>query len=275
VRTSRTIAATAIAGDGTRMERDYWYRSATHDADLPEPAEIGRIAGERAVRRLEPRKVASQSRPVVVEPRVAAGFIGHILGAINGAAVARKTSFLRSRMGEAILAPAVTIRDDPFVRRGRASRPFDGEGIAGEPLDLSVDGVLAAWTLDCASARELGLSGNGRARRGLGNPAPGSTNITVSTGEAAPDDLLREIGTGLYVTDLIGQGVNLVTGDYSRGAAGYWIEGGELTYPVSEITIAGKLEDMFKSMRLADDATEFSAITVPTIAMEGVTIGGR
>ncbi|MDQ0316726.1 TldD/PmbA family protein [Amorphus orientalis] len=267
--------ASAIAGDGTRMERDYWSEGRVHLADMPEDDWIGARAGERAVRRLEPEKITTRKGSVVFEPRIASSLVGHLLGAINAAAVARKTSFLQSKMGEKIFADGVTITDDPFRPRGLASRPFDGEGIAGGPLELVENGVLKSWLLDSASARELGLESNGRARRGVGAPSPGPTNVTLAAGQMSREELLREIGDGLFVTELIGQGVNLVTGDYSRGAAGFWIEAGEIAYPVSEITIAGNLGDMFLNMIVADDLEENRVVNTPTIAIKGMTIAGR
>ena len=268
------LSAMAVAGDGTRMERDYWYVARRHLADLPAAAEIGRIAAERAVRRLEPQRLTTRTATVVFEPRAATSLVGHLLGAINGAAIARGTSFLKSRLGERIFREGVRVSDDPLKPRGLGSRAFDGEGLAAGPLDLVSDGVLSTWLLDTASARELSLRSNGRAARGLGAPRPSSTNVTLHAGETPRDRLLQDVGTGLYVTDLIGQGVNLVTGDYSRGCAGYWIENGELAYPVSEITIAGNLRDMFARMVVADDPVEFSTTTAPTVAIEGMTIGG-
>ncbi|MEW5420423.1 TldD/PmbA family protein [Amorphus sp. 3PC139-8] len=268
-------AASAIAGGGNRMERDYWAESRVHLEDLPGEAQIGTRAGERVVRRLEPEKITTRRGTVVFEPRIAASLVGHLLGAVNGAAIARKTSFLRERMGEKILPDGVNVLDDPYKPRGLSSRPFDGEGIAGEPLALVEDGVLRHWLLDSATARELATVSNARARRGVGAPGPGPTNVTLSSGAISRDTLLRDVGTGLLVTELIGQGVNLVTGDYSRGAAGFWIENGEVAYPVSEITIAGKLDDMFRAMVMADDLEETRAVNAPTVAIEGMTIAGR
>ncbi len=231
-------SASVIAGTGTAMERDYEAESKLFRADLSDPAEIGRRAGERAVRRLNPRKIATGRATIVYDPRISRGLVGSLAGAINGAAIARKTSFLRDKLGKQIFAPTIRITDDPQRRRGPASRPFDGEGVAGEPLDVVRDGVLQTWLLDSATARELGLVTNGRAGRGGGNPSPGSTNLTLLAGERSPDELIGGITHGLYVTELIGHGANLVTGDYSRGAAGFVIENGALGHPVSEVTIA-------------------------------------
>jgi PmbA protein len=269
------LSASAIAGAGTAMERDYEAESKVFRADLADPAEIGRKAGERAVRRLNPQKIATGRATIVYDPRISRGFIGHLAGAINGAAIARKTSFLRDKLGREIFAPSIRITDDPLRPRGLASRPFDGEGVAAKPLDVVSGGVLQTWLLDSASARELGLSTNGRASRGGGNPSPGSTNLTLLAGEQSPEALIGAIAHGLYVTELIGHGANLVTGDYSRGAAGFVIENGVLGHPVSEVTIAGNLADMFRAMVPADDLEYRFAINAPTIAVEGMTVAGR
>jgi PmbA protein len=275
-KSSRSVSASAIAGEGTAMERDYDYSSACHDGDLEDSAAIGRSAGERAVRRLNPRKVASCKVPVVYEWRAAAGLVGHLLAAANGSAVARGTSFLKRSMAQRIFASGISIIDDPLIVRGLASRPFDAEGFATRRLDLVSDGVLAHWLLDLHSARQLNLAPSGNAARGpAGPPSPSSTNAYLAPGIVSPGDLLRETGSGLYVTELIGMGVNLVTGDYSRGASGYWIENGELAYPVSEITIAGKLTDMFASLKPADDLKFRAATNAPTARVEGLTVAGR
>jgi PmbA protein len=257
------------------MERDYDYEQRLHRADLPDPAAIGRRAGERAVRRLNPRKVPSGPITVVYDPRVATGLLGHLSGAINGASIARKTSFLRDKLGQLIFSPSIRITDNPLRKRGAASRPFDGEGVSGQPFDVIRDGVLQTWFLDSATARELGLETNGRASRGGGNPSPGSTNLTLLPGERTPEEMIREIGSGLYVTELIGHGASIVTGDYSRGAAGFAIENGVLTHPVSEITIAGNLADMFLAMKPANDLVYRFAVNAPTVAIDGLTIAGR
>ncbi|RYB97041.1 TldD/PmbA family protein [Ciceribacter ferrooxidans] len=265
-----------IAGEGTRMERDHDFDSRLFHADLDPAAEIGRRAGERAVRRLDPRQVETgQNVTVVFDPRVARGFIGHIAGAINGAAVARKTSFLRDRMGTEVLKSGLNITDDPLKVRGSGSRPFDGEGVKGEKLVMIEDGVLKHWFLSSSAARELGLHTNGRGSRGGTAVSPTSTNLALEPGSVAPEDLIRSVGTGFYVTELIGQGVNMVTGEYSRGATGFWIENGELAYPVSGVTIASNLKDMFMRLTAANDIDRKFAVAAPTIAIEGMTIAGR
>jgi PmbA protein len=269
------ISASAIAGSGTHMERDYEMEARIYRADLPDPAEIGHRAAERAVRRLNPRQMKTGKGVVVYDPRVATGLIGHVVGAANGAAIARKTSFLRDKLGGAVFPAGVRISDDPLRRRGLASHPFDGEGVAAGPLDIVDNGALAAWLLDSASARELGLVTNGRAVRSGSNTAPGASNLTLHAGTMSPEELIAQAGSGFYVTELIGHGANLVTGDYSRGAAGFAIENGTLAHPVSEITIAGNLTDMFRQLTPASDLVYRRAANAPTVAVDGLTIAGR
>lgn len=275
LRSGHSLSVTALAGAGTGMERDWDASSKIFGADLDAPELIGRRAGERAVRRLNPRKVDTRTATVIWEPRAATGLVGHLLSAINGAAIARKTSFLRDRLGEAVFAPGITIVDDPYRRRGLSSRPFDGEGVTGPVLKLVEAGVLNHWLLDGAAARELGLRSNGRAARGVGSPSPGSTNVTLMPGTLARADMIAGVREGLLVTDMIGSGVNGITGDYSRGASGFWIENGEIGAPVSEITVAGNLKDMFARMVAGDDLEERFSIAAPSVMIEGLTIAGR
>jgi PmbA protein len=270
-----SISASAIAGEGTGMQRDYDSESRIYRADLSDPVEIGRRAGDRAVRRLNPRQVSTGKGTVVYDPRISAGLIGHLVGAVNGAAIARKTSFLMDKLGAQIFSPAIRVHDDPHRRRGLGSRPFDGEGVASAPLDIVSEGVLRTWLLDSSSARELGLVTNGRASRGASSTSPSITNLTLDPGRQTPEELIAEAGNGLYVTELIGHGANLITGDYSRGAAGFAIENGVLTHPVAEVTIAGHLSDMFRSMKPANDLRYRYAVNAPTVAVEGLTIAGR
>lgn len=273
--TSHSIGASAIAGSGTAMETDYDYASVRHRADLGSPTAIGRSAGERAVRRLNPRKVKSGPRPVVFDPRVSGSMLGHFAGAISGSAIARGTSFLRDRMGEQVFADGITVRDDPRRPRGLRSKPFDGEGVAAEALDLIVDGRLTTWLLDSTSGRQLDLVSNGRAARGTASPpGPSATNLYMAAGSRPPAELIAEIDDGFYVTSLIGFGVNGITGDYSRGAAGFWIEKGEIAFPVSELTIAGNLKDMFRHMEPADDLEFRYGTNAPTLRIDGMTIAG-
>lgn len=267
-------SVSAIAGSGTAMERDYDFSSRLHFSELDPAGKIGRTAGERAVRRLGARKARTGPVTVVFDPRVARGIAGHIAGAINGAAVARKTSFLKDSMGERILPAGMTVTDDPQRVRGPASRPFDGEGIEGQKLLVVENGVLKHWLLSTSVARELGLKTNGRGVRSGSSVNPGSTNFAIEPGTQSPDELLRAVGTGFYVTEVFGQGVNMVTGQYSRGASGYWIENGELTYPVSEVTIASNLKDMFLNLTPANDIDRNFGTAAPTLAIEGMTLAG-
>ena len=269
-------SVSVIAGEGTKMERDYDFDSSLYFAELRDAGEIGREAAARAVRRLNPRQVpTAKNVTVVYDPRVSRGIAGHIAGAINGAAVARKTSFLRDRMGKQVLKAGLSVTDDPLIVRGPSSRPFDGEGVTGRRLAMIEDGVLQHWFLSTSTARELGLHTNGRGVRGGTSVSPASTNLALEPGDIAPEDLIRSVGTGLYVTELIGQGVNMVTGEYSRGASGYWIENGELTFPVSEVTIASNLADMFLRITPANDIDRSFGVAAPTLAIDGMTLAGK
>jgi PmbA protein len=273
--TRHGVSVSVVASNDAGMERDYDFASAHHLADLPDPASIGRKAGENAARRLGPRKVASQATPVIFDPRVAGSLIGHFAAAINGQSVARGTSFLKDRMGQAIFPAGVRVIDDPLRKRGLRSRPFDGEGIAGAERALIDDGRLTTWLLDSASGRQLGLPSTGHASRGAGGPPhPGSSNLYLAPGRVTPERLIGDVKSGLYVTDLIGFGVNGVTGDYSRGAAGFWIENGELAYPVSELTIAGNLLDMFRRLTAANDLHFKYGTDAPTLRVDGMTVAG-
>jgi PmbA protein len=270
------VAMTAIAGEGTGMERDYDFSSTLHASDL-EPAQvIGRRAGERAIKRLNPRKVATRRHPVVFDSRVSGSLVGHLTSAVNGSAIARKTSFLRDKLGAQIFPASITIIDDPLRPRGLRSRPFDAEGVAGQRLALVQDGVLASWLLDSATARELDMKTTGHAQRGVSStPSPGPSNLHLAAGAKTPDELIADIEEGLYVTDMIGMGVNLVSGDYSRGASGFWIEKGQCTYPVSEVTIAGDLLEMFRSLEPANDLKFRYGTNAPSLRVEGLTVAGH
>jgi PmbA protein len=273
--TSHSIGVAVLAGEGTGMERDYDHASARHAGDLQGAEVIGRSAGEKAVKRLNPRKVKSQNVSVVFDPREAGGLLGHLAGAISGSSVARGTSFLKDRMGTALFAPHVTIIDDPHRLRGLRSKPFDGEGVANARRALIDKGMLTTWLLDCASARQLGLTTTGHAARGTGGPpAPSATNLYMEAGTLSRKALIADIKQGFYVTELMGMGVNGITGDYSRGAAGFWIENGEIAYPVSEVTIAGNLKDMFLHLTPADDLEFRHGTNAPTCRIEGMTIAG-
>lgn len=272
---SYSISCSVVAGEGTDMERDYDFSRKLHFEDLMAPGDIGRSAAERTMRRLNPRKMATQNVPVVFDPRVSGGLLGHFVGAISGSAITRGTSFLKDSLGKPVFASGIAIVDDPHRRRGMRSKPFDGEGVTNQPLDLVTDGVLTHWLLDSRTARQLKLKTNGRASRSIGGPpSPSSTNLHMAPGEKTPAELISDIGQGLYVTDLIGMGVNGITGDYSRGAAGFWIENGEIAYPVSEITIAGNLKSMFATLEPANDLEFRFGVNAPTVRLEGMTVAG-
>jgi PmbA protein len=270
------LTMTAIAGEGTDMERDYDYSSVRHAADLESADKIGRTAGMRAVARLKPRKISTRKVPVVFDRRVAGTLVSHLASAANGAAVARKTSFLRDKLGAKLFADGIRIVDDPLRKRGLRSRPFDGEGVACKTLALVEDGILRSWLLDCATARELNLVTTGHAQRGVSStPSPVPSNLHMEAGTLSPDQLIADLKDGFYVTDLIGMGVNMVTGDYSRGASGFWIENGKRTYPVSEVTIAGRLIDMFRALTPASDLEFRYGTNAPTLRLEGLTVAGQ
>ena len=273
--TSHSIGVSVLSGEGTGMERDYDSASARHSADLDSAEEIGKRAGKRAVDRLNPRRVKSQSVPVVFDPRVSAGLLGHFAGAISGASIARGVSFLKEFMGKPVFASGITIVDDPHRVRGQRSKPFDGEGVRNQRRAIIEDGVLTTWLLDCASAKQLGLVTTGHAARGTGGPpSPSTTNFYMEPGKLSPEELIADIRDGLYLTELMGMGVNGVTGDYSRGAAGFWIENGKITYPVSEVTIASNLKEMFRNLTAANDLVFRYGTNAPTLRVEGMTIAG-
>ncbi|UAJ11439.1 TldD/PmbA family protein [Glacieibacterium megasporae] len=273
--TSYGVSASVIAGEGQAMQRDYAYHSVRHFADLDAAAVIGREAGERATRRVNPSKLDTQAITIVFDPRVGSSLLGHLVGSITGSSIARGTSFLRDSLGAEIFAPGVTIRDEPHRIRGLRSRPFDGEGLATTARSIIDAGRLTGWLMDSASARQLGLEPTGHAARGVsGPPGAGPSNLHMVAGTTSRADLLKGIKHGFYVTELIGMGVNGLTGDYSRGASGYLIEDGELTMPVAEVTIAGNLKDMFRNLTPADDLVFRHATNVPTIRIDGMTLAG-
>jgi PmbA protein len=274
-RTAHTVSAGVVAGSGTAMQRDYDVASSVHLADLDDAATIGRSAGERAVARLNPIRPRTAKLPVVFDPRAARSLLGHFAAAINGASIARGTSFLKDRMGSRVFAPGTAIVDDPTRRRGLRSRPFDGEGVAGRERLLADDGVLGTWLLDSRSARQLGLPSTGHASRSPGappNPAP--SNLYLRPGAASPAELMADIREGFYVTELIGMGVNMVTGDYSRGAAGFMIRNGTRAEPAAEVTIAGNLSDMFAALVPANDLEFRFGTDSPTVRIDAMTLAG-
>jgi PmbA protein len=273
--THSSISASVLAGTGTGMERDYDYTSAVWAEDLIDPKLIGTSAGERAVKRLNARKVPTQQVPVVFDQRVAGGMLRHLLGAITGPAIARGTSFLKDKLGKPIFPASISIIDDPHRQRGLRSKPFDGEGVRNARRALVENGVLTTWLLDLRSARQLGLKTTGHASRGTsGPPSPSATNLYLEAGVVTPQEMISDIEAGFLVTELMGMGVNGVTGDYSRGAAGFWIEKGEIAFPVSELTIAGNLNDMFMHTTPASDLVFKTGNDSPTLRIDGMTVAG-
>lgn len=269
------ISASLIAGSGADMQRDYDYAMAVHAADLPSPASVGKQAATRTVERMNPRKLTSRTLPVIFEPRVGKSLLSAFASAISGAAITRGTSFLKNDLGKEIFAPAITVTDDPLRKRGLASHPFDGEGVATKKQSIIKNGVLQTWLLDVRSANQLKLQTTGHASRGLtGAPHPSPSNMVIEPGELTPQQL-TDLPAGIYVTETIGHGVNLITGDYSVGASGFYIEKGERIYPVSEITIAGNLRDMFKALTAANDLQYHYSINVPTLRVESMTVAGN
>lgn len=273
--TGHSLSASVIAGEGGAMQTDHAWRSARHRTDLPAPGEIGREAGERAVARVNPGSIPSQAMPVVFDPRVGGGILGHLLGAMSGGAAARKASFLLGHEDETLFDPAIRVIEDPLRRRGLASRAYDGEGLATAARALAENGRIFGWLTNAAAARQLGAPLTGHAARG-GGGAPGiaTGNVHMEPGALTPEALMADIADGFYVTDLFGHGVNLVTGDYSRGAAGFRIVNGERAGPVAEITIAGNLLEMFRALTPANDLAFHRAVNVPTLRIDGMMVAG-
>lgn len=272
---AHSVSASMLAERDGQKQRDGAWHWVRHLDQLDSAETTGLLAGERAVARLGARKLSSGPMPVVFDPRVAGSLIGHLLGAISGSAIARKTSFMLDRLGQQVFAPGITIVDDPHRLRGLRSRPFDGEGLPTAPSKLIDAGRLTGWMMDSASARQLGLEPTGHAARGSGGaPGVSASNVHVEPGAVSRDTLIGGIARGFYVTELIGQGVNGVTGDYSRGAGGFLIENGQLGHPVAEVTIAGNLKDMFLNMIAADDLDFRFAVNAPTLLIEGMTVAG-
>ncbi len=273
--TMHGISATAIAGEGGNMQRDYAWRMARHLTDMPGLEELGRLAGKRAVRRLDPGRVKSGPMPVVFDPRVGGTLISHLAGAISGNAIARRASFLLGKAGEQVFTPGIAIHDDPLRLRGLSSRPFDGEGLATAPRMLVEDGKLTGWLMDSAAARQLGAAPTGHAVRGAGgSPGVSTSNVHLAPGSATVAELIADIEDGVFVNELIGHGVNAVTGDYSRGASGFRIVKGEIAGPVAEFTVAGNLIDMFAALTPANDLDWHRSVNVPTIRIDGMTVAG-
>ena len=273
---SHSLSVSVIAGEGTKMEGDYDFTAAVFAEDVDTPENIGKSAGEKAIRRLNPRKAKTATVPVIFDPRVSKSIAGHLSSAINGSSISRGTSFLKDQMGKQIFPKGINIIDDPLRKRGLRSRPFDSEGIATQRLNLIEDGYLKTWIMDLRSSRQLGLQTTGHASRGTSSaPSPSSSNLYIEPGSFSAQKLMSDIKSGLYVNELIGFGINGVTGDYSRGASGLWIENGETAYPVSEVTIAGNLNEMFKNLSVADDLQFRYGMDAPTLRVEGMTVAGR
>lgn len=274
-RSSFGFSTVVLAEKDGQMQRDYDYSSAVYASDLKDPAEIGRRAAERTLARLGAQKAKTGTFPVVYDNRVSRSLAGHFASAINGASIARGTSFLKEAMGEAIAHSAITLYDDPLRPRGAGSRAFDGDALGVQRLPLITDGVLENWLLDLSSAKQLGLTSTGNARRSLANPpSPGTSNLILENGTHSFEALIADIEQGFLVTELMGSSVSLITGDYSRGAGGFWIENGQITWPVGEATIAGNLKEIFMGMTPADDADTTSSTIVPSIRVDHMMVAG-
>ncbi len=274
--TRYAISNSLIAGSGATMQRDYDYAMSTHFDELPTADSIGTGAAERTLARMNPRKLPSQQAVVYFEPRTGRQFLSAFAGGISGAAIARGTSFLKDALNTAVFADNITITDDPLRLRGLASRPFDAEGISATRRDFIANGTLTSWIMDTRSANQLGLQTTGHASRGLSSaPHPAASNLYLHGGTQTPDELFASLGDGFYVTETIGHGVNMITGDYSVGASGFWLEKGKRAFPVSEVTIAGNLRDMFRNLVAANDLEFRYHINVPTLAIPQMTIAGN
>ena len=275
-RTSNGIYCVAITGTGTDMERDYFSESLTFRSDLPSPEEVGRIAAERTIARAGARKPPTGSFPVLYDERISASLIGHLLAAINGSAIVRGSSWARDLLHKQVLPARLSLIEDPHRARAARSKPFDAEGLATAKRAIVDAGNLSGWTLDLATARKLGMTSTANASRGASSPPnPSIGNVELTQGASSPADLMRDMGTGLLVTSLIGTSINPTTGDYSRGASGFWIEDGEIAYPVNECTIAGNLRDMLLSVIPANDAKRHRSHIVPSLLVEGLTLAGE
>ena len=273
---SSTLSVSVLAGSGTGMERDYDFSSRRFLNELKDAGELGKNAAARALARLGARKIATAMMPVVFDPRVSKGLVSAFAGAINGSAIARGTSFLKDSLGKTVFGNGIRIIDNPHLVRGLGSRPFDGEGVANRPAYLIENGILQGWLLDMRSAAKLGLTTTGHANRGLSSPpSPATSNLYMQSGTHSPEELIQDIKQGFYVTEVFGMGVNLITGDYSQGAAGFMIENGQKTFAVSEVTIAGKLQDMFLRLTPASDLNFTYATNAPTVRVEGMTVAGK
>ena len=275
-RSGHSVGVSVIAGEGLGMESDYEFASAVYGKELDDPAEVGRRAGERAVKRLGAKKPATRRLPVVFDPRISNSLLRHLAGAISGPSIARGTSFLKDKLNQQIFSAGITIVDDPHRPHGLASKPFDGEGLPNRRMNIVEDGRLTTWVLDLSSARQLGMTSTGHAARGTSSPpSPSTSNLYMEPGSATPAELMADIEDGFYVTSMMGMGINGVTGDYSRGASGFRIEKGELTTPISEATVAGNLKQMFLNLTPANDLVFKYGANAPTLRIEGMTLAGN
>jgi PmbA protein len=273
--TSYSLGTQPVAEKDDEMERDYEWRTKRFFADLPSPEEIGRIAGERTARRLGARKVVSQKAPVIFENRLAGRIISPVFSAISGTSIARGVSFLKDKLGERVFAEGFRIHEDPFVKRGSGSRWFDGEGGAVKPMTLIEDGILTTWLLNSSAARQLGLEPNGHASAGHGGPPGiGTANLFVKPGEESLEQMMKNAGKGLFITDMFSPSLNMNTADWSVGVAGYWFEGGEIAHPVSEITVAGNLLDIFARLRCGSDIDNRGSLEIASLIVDDLAIGG-
>ena len=271
---NHSVSVSVVSKDDNGMETDYDYDSKTHITDLNDAASIGVSAGERAVRRLSPQKLKSRTAPVMFDNRLSGSLLGSLAGAVNGGAIARGVSFLKDKLGEQIFADNINIIDDPHIARGAGSRPFDGEGLSNELIRLIDKGTLTTWLMNTAHARQLGLQSNARATRGIGMPGAGTTNLYLEPGSKSPTAMMSDAKEGLLVTDMFGPQVNPNTGDYSVGCSGFWFQDGAVAYPVSEITIAGNILDMFASLTPANDLEMRGSTNAPSVLIASMTIAG-
>ena len=275
-RTGRSLSCVAIVGEGAKMERDYYGESRVYQSDLPDPETIGELAGKRALERAGARKPKTGAYPVLFDERVSSSLIGHLLSAINGVAIVRGASWARELLDQPVLPDWLNILEDPHRSRISGSRPFDGEGLPTAKRLIVDHGRLTGWTLDLSTARKLGLQSTGNAMRGVSSPpSPGLSNIALTQGNVSRSELIRDMGTGLLVTSMIGSSINPTTGDYSRGASGLWVENGEISHPVNECTIAGNLRDMLRTIIPANDARIYLSHVVPSLLVDGLILAGE
>lgn len=270
-----SLSVSVLAGAGTGMERDYDFTNARHRRDLASAESIGKMAASRALKRLNPRKAATCNAPVIFDPRISRTMLSVLSGAISGSSVARGSTFLKDSLGKQLFHESVQIIDDPHLKSGLGSKPFDAEGVQNAKRSIIEGGILTTWLLDVRSANKLGLSSTGHASRGVASPpSPAPSNLYMQNGTLTPKELIADIKSGFYVTETFGMGINTITGDYSQGAAGFWIENGEIAYPVSEVTIAGHLKDMFRMLTPANDLVFRHSVNAPTLRIDSMTIAG-